>query len=300
MFENITDKLAKVFQVDTSKQRLDSVHLRSNMKRLSRINVLARTIEKFLRNLKRQHTELYQGLPEKLRECYCSQKAMQCFSMVKPGEAQKTLQQTAEDLYDLAEIFSETPDVISMGSYKILLRVLHEQCCVSQVEGEPLVIGTKPSKEVPSDSLQNPSDEDATYDGHKGQGYQTQVMETFSTTLDPEAKAQELDLVTAVEVETASEHDSAALLPALESAAERGLEPKVSGLNILRATCARKARKKAGTWSWGRILGRLWRIFSFKERFGAVLVRLKIIFLQISSFCSGHVKNHPSAIESAA
>jgi hypothetical protein len=33
------------------------------------------------------------------------------------------------------------------------------------VSGEARV---KPSKEVPSDSLQNPSDPDATYDGYKG------------------------------------------------------------------------------------------------------------------------------------
>lgn len=461
MFDNTTEKLAKVFEVNTNNQRMDSVHMCSNMKRLSRINVLARVIEIFLRNLKRQHQALYESLPEKIRERYCSQKAMQCFSMVKPNEAKKTLQQTAEDLYDLAEFFSETPDVISMSTYKNLLRVLHEQCRVTQDEGEPLLVGPKPNKEVPSDSLQNPSDEDATYDGHKGQGYQTQVMETFTTTLDPKAKAQELDLVTFVEVETACEHDSGALVPALQSVAERGLEPevvladsaygsdanvvtaakqgvevvsptmgrgtdgevplisefefgedfavvrcaggqvpeeikqtksgysavfvacvcvfcpyldrcpasgsgrrryvhyqekdvrlsirrayeataefkdryrmrsgveatmsqldrltgikhlrvrgrpavrlaatlKVSGLNILRATCARKARKIAGTWPLSPILGGVWSIFSFKERFVAVLDWPKIIFLQISNFCSGRGKKHPLEIESVA
>ena len=37
LFEQITDTLAKVFKVDTTKQRMDSVHIKSNMRRLGRI-----------------------------------------------------------------------------------------------------------------------------------------------------------------------------------------------------------------------------------------------------------------------
>ena len=44
MFNQATDTLAKVFSVDTSKQRLDSVHIRSNMKRLGRIGLFVRCI----------------------------------------------------------------------------------------------------------------------------------------------------------------------------------------------------------------------------------------------------------------
>jgi hypothetical protein len=43
-------------------------------------------------------------------------------------------------------------------------------------QGNPVEL--KNPKEIVSDSLQNPSDPDATYSGHKGQGYQVQVMET--------------------------------------------------------------------------------------------------------------------------
>ena len=37
VFNKVTDKLAEVFGVDTRKQRLDSVHIKSNMARLGRI-----------------------------------------------------------------------------------------------------------------------------------------------------------------------------------------------------------------------------------------------------------------------
>ena len=46
--------------------------------------------------------------------------------------------------------------------------------------GELVEIEVKPPKEVPSDSLQIPSDPDAGYSGHKGQGYQVQILETYS------------------------------------------------------------------------------------------------------------------------
>jgi hypothetical protein len=36
--KQVTEKLARVFQVDPSKQRLDSVHIKSNMRRLGRLS----------------------------------------------------------------------------------------------------------------------------------------------------------------------------------------------------------------------------------------------------------------------
>ena len=37
LFEATTETLAKVFNVDTSRQRIDSVHIRSNMRKLGRL-----------------------------------------------------------------------------------------------------------------------------------------------------------------------------------------------------------------------------------------------------------------------
>ena len=70
-----------------------------------------------------------------------------------------------------------------------------------------------------------PSDPDATYDGHKGQGYQVQVMETCCDAEDDEKREQTLNLITHVAVERACKHDVHALIPALESARERDLAP---------------------------------------------------------------------------
>ena len=50
LFSKVTDKLAKVFSVDTRNQRLDSVHITSNMRRLGRIGIFVRVITRFLLN----------------------------------------------------------------------------------------------------------------------------------------------------------------------------------------------------------------------------------------------------------
>jgi len=93
-----------------------------------------------------------------------------------------------------------------------------EQCIIEKnVTGARAVI--KASKDVPSSSLQNPSDPDAGYSGHKGKGYQMQVMETYS-----EDKSQP-NLITHVNVEAANESDTNALLPAIEDAEKRNLAP---------------------------------------------------------------------------
>ena len=227
LFEKITDTLAKVFDVDTSKQRIDSVHIKSNMRRLGRIGILVRCLHKFLVNLKRQYRELFETLPKELVEKYLSEKVVSCFSRVKPSETERTLASVSKDLFQVVQHFMDDPEVKAMYSYSLLLRVLNDQCQVKETaDGQLVEIEVKPSKEIPSDSLQNPSDPDAGYSGHKGQGYQVQIMETYSTEAEEEALTPKLELITHVQVESAHQSDAHALIPALEATAERGLEPK--------------------------------------------------------------------------
>ena len=225
MFNQATDTLARVFSVDTSKQRLDSVHIRSNMKRLGRIGIFVRTIHRFMVNLKRQHGDIFVSLPQELVDKYLTKKSLSCFSMVKPSEAERTLATVSTDLFDLTRRFHDHPEVMSMSSFNQLLRVLEEQCMVTTTEGVPVEVAVKPAKEISSDSLQNPSDPDATYDGHKGQGYQVQVMETYCDTENREVREKTLNLITHIELETACKSDVHALIPAIESTEGRGLAP---------------------------------------------------------------------------
>jgi hypothetical protein len=224
LFEDITAKLADVFNVDTDKQRIDSVHIKSNMRRLGRIGIFSKSIHKFLVNLNRGYKEQFKTVDKAIIDKYFSEKALGCFSMVKPSESTKTLALVAEDLYDLVEQFKDCKPVCTMHSYKLLQRVLKEQCHL-KVSDDKKMVEVKAPKEIASDSLQNPSDPDATYSGHKGQGYQLQVMETYTDTENKEVKSKTLNLITHVEVEKACESDAQALVPAIESTKEKGHEP---------------------------------------------------------------------------
>jgi hypothetical protein len=221
VFEAVADSLAKVFKVDSSLQRLDSVHIFSNMRHLGRIGIFVNTIQKFLTNLKRHHQDLFDALGKEFTDRYLRKEEESIFSMVKPSESSRILQALGNDLFFLIERFSSHQDVATMTSYQLMVRLLREQCLVEEdPDSQTKTVMIKSNREVASDSLQSPCDPDATYDGHKGKGYQVQVAETYS--IDKE----ELSLITYVEVEGAHENDSDALIPYIEATIERELAPE--------------------------------------------------------------------------
>jgi len=223
LFDKACQELAKVYMVDFSKQRMDSVHVQSNMRHLGRISLFSRTIKKFILNLKRNHHGLFDQLDKDRFLRYINKKEECLFAAVKPSEASTTLNILAADTCFLVEHFASKDQVANMSSYKLLARLFKNQCSVSSTDdnSEKIVLA-KPNKDVPSDSLQNPSDPDAGYSGHKGKGYQAQVMETYS----PDANNKQLSLITHIEVESADKSDANALLPALENTVARKVAPK--------------------------------------------------------------------------
>ncbi len=246
IFESVTGKLASVFNVCTEKQRIDSVHIKSDMARLGRIGIFSQSIHKFLVNLKRGHKDQFELVDKTIIEKYLSDKSLSCFSMVKPSESKKTLADVASDLYKLVRQSEDNSEVKAMHSYKLLKRVLNDQCNLNPDDKETPVEIKKP-KVIPSDSLQNPSDPDATYSGHKGQGYQVQVMETYTETSDEQEKAETLNLITYVKTEKACQSDALALIPAIESTDKRGLGPKeVQADSLYGSDVNSEAAKEAG------------------------------------------------------
>jgi hypothetical protein len=221
LFDLIANGLADLFNVDTSRQRIDSVHIKSNMARLGRIGIFVRAIDRFLVNLKRHHIKLWKKIDTDLVERYQGQQAAGCFAAVKPSESKKTLIEVASDLYRLVTLFKDNAHVTGMNTYKTLCRIAREQCEV-QSDG---TIELKAPKQIGSDSLQNPSDPDATYSGHKGQGYQVQIVETFTEHDEDKKDPAELNLITHVDVETACQSDAQALVPAIEATLEKDLAP---------------------------------------------------------------------------
>ena len=119
-----------------------------------------------------------------------------------------------------------------MHSYKLPERVLKEQCNLDTTDKDNPVKIKKP-KVIPSDSLQNPSDPDATSGVPYVLGYQVQVMVTYTETEDKQEKAVTLNLITYVETEKACQSDALALIPAIESVEERELGAKAVSADSL-------------------------------------------------------------------
>lgn len=239
VFNDATDRLKEVYKVDTILQRLDSVHIHSNMARLGRVRLLARVCTRFLNNLKRQDPSLYESVSSSIKSRYERDEDSTYFGNTKPSASKKRLADIAQDMYELTRQFKGQTTVNSMYTYKELQRVFSEHC---SIENENVVV--KPAKEIPSDSLQNPSDPDATYDGYKGQGYQVQIMETYSNETPEDKDSTSLQLITYVDVEPAHCHDSNALEPALEDTKKRNLLPDELEADTLYGSQANKKKAK--------------------------------------------------------
>lgn len=211
LFNAITDEVISRGRIKIVRQRLDSVHIKSNMAELGRVRLFCRTMEMFLRDLQKDNSGRFDEIHPDLVGRYLDREGYFCDP--KPSEAKRRIKEAAADLYELVTRFESIEDVTWMESYQLMKRLLSEQVEVS--ESQELELIKKPS----SDSLQNPSDPDAGYSGHKGKGYQAQVSETYD-------EENPFEVITTVRVESACESDSAALEPVMEELESTGRKPE--------------------------------------------------------------------------
>jgi hypothetical protein len=212
IFEKVTAALIEALELDVSRQRLDSTHIQSDMATFGRTRLMAVTVKRFLVQLKRHEAQLYGQLPADLVERYVPAES-QMFGHYQ-GDRHKTRQRIAQDLLLLVSRFAGNKAVTNRGSYKAMQRVLAEQCDVVE---ETVVVKKNPTG---GDVLQNPSDPDATYSGHKGSGYSAQIAQTC-------VEGNEAQLITAVDVHPANESDQNKLVPMIDQLAGQGRTPEV-------------------------------------------------------------------------
>jgi len=222
LFEDLTKKIIDLLGVSFDHQVLDSTHILSNIAHLSRLGLFVRTIENFLSELKKSQPKRYAKLDHALTVRYTEREGFG-FGDARGSDARRRLGQCAEDLFFLVQRFAKAGTVRKMKSYQTLNRLFIEQCHVADGEGasasEPVRVILKEPKEISGDTLQSPYDEEAGYSGHKGKGYQAQIAQTS----DPEAETQ---IITYVEVESASASDADALVIAVDMMDAGGVKPK--------------------------------------------------------------------------
>ena len=188
--------MIEVLQLDISRQQLDSTHAFSNMATFGRSKLMGVTIKRFLSQLKPHHPPLYDALPDEFRSRYAPSQAKMFGDFT--GGPQQLRQTVTEDLLFVVNPFAEDKAVANRASYKAMVRILEEQCEVSE---EKVQVKTKAG----GHAMQNPSDPDATYDGHKGPGYHAQIAETCN-------ESNDVQLITGVDVEPADAQDQDALI----------------------------------------------------------------------------------------
>jgi hypothetical protein len=230
-FAATTDRIIEALGPRVSHQRLDSTHVISNIAVLTRLRLLCETTRLFLSRLKAAHPRLYGRVPQGLLGRYLKEDdSATSYGDAPSDKGRRRLCVCARDLYRLCALLRGTA-AQGMEEFALVERLLQEQCevvkkkqCPSRDDDDagegrvPVVL--KAAKDVRSASLQSPHDADATYNGRKGKGYETQVSESCHPDND-------VEVITHVEVTDACASDAQATIPVLQALADRGQQPEV-------------------------------------------------------------------------
>ena len=213
IMSKVTATLVKSLDIKIDQQRLDSTHIFSDMASFGRTRLMGVAIKRFLTQLKRHNVSDYESLVISLGQRYAPGVNQLFADTQKDSESRRLLrEQVAEDMHFLLRRFADTPEQAHRDSYKAMERIFYEQC---QVHEDKVSVKEKTGGNI----MQNPSDPGATYDGHKGSGYQVQIAETCH----PE---NEVQLITTALPQTAAEPDNEAVEPVLDELEQTAMLPE--------------------------------------------------------------------------
>jgi hypothetical protein len=116
--------MPKCAGISLEKQRPDSVHIFSNMRKLIRLGLFIRTADGFLRNLKHNHRSLLNDSDQETagRHMSSETRSENYFGLKKPSETKRTLEEAAQFLFYPVSKFEDNPAVNAMTSFRHLVR----------------------------------------------------------------------------------------------------------------------------------------------------------------------------------
>jgi Transposase domain (DUF772)/Transposase DDE domain len=206
MFEQITQAQAKAFSVKADWIRMDSKLVGSDIANCSRLQLVISCLQVFYKSINKKKELLIRIDTQDREELekMTKQSSGQMVYKMKNNEKEEYLQKLGWMLARLLKKFDEGDS----EKYKIIRRLFEEQ--YNKGSGK---IELKQTKEVSSDAIQSPFDEEATYRkkaDKKVKGYNVNVTETCNE--------EGLNLITGVEVEGANYSDNDFLKKAVEQA----------------------------------------------------------------------------------
>ena len=205
-FEQVTDKQIAAYQLKTGKQRMDSTQIASNIRTMSRLQLLVEVLQRVYRML----TEEDQGHYAEVFAPYIQGHAGQYVYHIKGEDTREHLQKIGELMVHLLSELQ--PSYAQEPVYQMFERVFGEHFRV-----EEKVLKIKIDKELSASSLQSPDDLEATYRQKNKKSYKGYVI-NLTETCDPE---NPLQLVTKVQVASNDTEDAEMLVEALPNLKER-------------------------------------------------------------------------------
>jgi hypothetical protein len=211
-FEQVTDEQLAAFEVKTGKQRMDSVLVASNIRRMGRVQLLVEVLQRVQRMLdpgdQAQYAEAFAP--------YLKGHAGQYVYRMKREEVEGHLQKIGEFMQRL--LVALKPVYGGEAVYQVLEGVFGEHFQIKAETTDRLpMVAAKPDEALSATSLQSPDDLEATYREKCGQGYRGYVA-NLTETCDRE---NPLQLITKVQTESNHVDDSQLLAEALPNLKER-------------------------------------------------------------------------------
>jgi hypothetical protein len=169
----ISDKIAKVMNLNPVLKRMDSMMIASNIRKLSRLELLYTCVSNMVKCLhKSGEDELIEGM----EHYYDDNDRNKVIYHNRSEETSDKIQTVINDAVKLLPLIED--EYLQTSEYQLLMRVFREQTEDDDKGTRKLREG----KELDSQILQNPSDPDATYrkkSGKETRGYSANLVETF-------------------------------------------------------------------------------------------------------------------------
>ncbi|TET82965.1 MAG: hypothetical protein E3J37_06300 [Anaerolineales bacterium] len=206
VFEQITDEQIAAFELKTDKLRMDSTMIASNIREMTRLQLLVEVLQRVHRMLDEAGQQRY----AEAFEPYLKGSSGQYVYHLKGEDVSEHLQRIGELMHrlveELAARYGEEP------SYRVLERVFREHFMVDEATLRP-----KEGEELSASSLQSPDDWEATYRQKQREDHRGYVANATET-CHPE---NEFQLIVKVQTESNNTDDAAMLDEALPELKER-------------------------------------------------------------------------------
>ncbi|MFZ3588651.1 transposase [Bacillus sp. DJP31] len=169
----LSNRLAELIQLDRSMARMDSFMLSSSCKKLTRLELVYRVVQQMVQALNKLNPEL---VSESFQDYLKDGHKNQTLYHIKSSEAGSKLEKQFENAAELYRHIYTINECRTMKEFQYLTRLLQDQ----SVETDEGCLIPIEAKQLSPESLQNPSDPDATYRSKNGKGdvgYTVNVVE---------------------------------------------------------------------------------------------------------------------------